>query len=203
MENTNIKFWERYAKLYKFVIEKSNKRLYEILSLHAQRYLKKEDIVLELACGSGQLTEPLSSKVEKWIATDLSKNMVNETEKRINNENVFFSVCDATKINYKDNSFDIVIISNALHIMPNPKKALNEIRRVLKKDGILIAPTFVFEGKVNKKMLWIAEKLGHHVFYKWNMKEYINLIENSNFIIQENLIVQGNLQPSLLVVAKK
>ncbi|MCR5024844.1 MAG: class I SAM-dependent methyltransferase [Lachnospiraceae bacterium] len=42
-----------------------------------------------------------------------------------------------------DASFDAVIISNALHIIPDPEKALSEINRVPKKDGILIAPNFI------------------------------------------------------------
>ena len=38
--------------------------------------------------------------------------------------------------------FDVVIVSNALHIVPHPEKSPAEIRRVLKDDGVLIAPTF-------------------------------------------------------------
>ena len=40
----------------------------------------------------------------------------------------------------------VVIASNALHIVPQPEKALAEIHRVLKDDGVLIAPTFTHEG---------------------------------------------------------
>lgn len=43
---------------------------------------------------------------------------------------------------YADRSFDVVIVSNALHIVPQPEKALQEIGRVLKDDGVLVAPTF-------------------------------------------------------------
>ena len=46
------------------------------------------------------------------------------------------------RLPYADKSFDVVIVSNALHIVPQPEKALAEIRRVLKDDGVLIAPTF-------------------------------------------------------------
>ena len=52
---------------------------------------------------------------------------------------------DATKLTYESENFDVVVIANALHIMPNPDLALWEIHRVLKKDGILFAPTFVYE----------------------------------------------------------
>ena len=47
---------------------------------------------------------------------------------------------------FEKNSFDVVIISNALHIIPNPEKVLSEIARVLKTGGLLIAPNFVHEN---------------------------------------------------------
>ena len=54
---------------------------------------------------------------------------------------------------YASKSFDVVIVSNALHIVPQPEKSLREIKRVLKDDGVLIAPTFThaensFLGKI-------------------------------------------------------
>ena len=54
---------------------------------------------------------------------------------------------DTCKLRYADDSFDVVIIANALHIIPEPEKALAEMRRVLKKDGILIAPNFIHDNK--------------------------------------------------------
>ena len=50
------------------------------------------------------------------------------------------------RLSYADRSFDVVIVSNALHIVPQSEKALAEIRRVLKDDGVLIAPTFTHAG---------------------------------------------------------
>ena len=50
------------------------------------------------------------------------------------------------RLPYAQKSFEVVIVSNALHIVPHPEKALQEIRRVLKDDGVLIAPTFTHAG---------------------------------------------------------
>ena len=36
--------------------------------------------------------------------------------------NLRFEVADATALPYEDNSFDVVLIANALHVMPNPEK---------------------------------------------------------------------------------
>ena len=52
-------------------------------------------------------------------------------------------MADATALPYADDSFDAVLIANALHVMPEPEKALREIDRVLRPGGILIAPNFM------------------------------------------------------------
>lgn len=46
------------------------------------------------------------------------------------------------------------MIANALHIMPNPDKAISEICRVLKPNGVLFAPTFV-RSESRKYKLWV------------------------------------------------
>ena len=52
-------------------------------------------------------------------------------------------MADATALPYADDSFDAVLIANALHVMPEPEKALREIDRALRLGGILIAPNSV------------------------------------------------------------
>ena len=71
----------------------------------------------------------------------------------------------------EDEIFDVVVIANALHIMPQPEKALNEIHRVLKKDGILFAPTFVYERGYPKLPIWLMEKAGFKTYHKWQSEE--------------------------------
>ena len=59
---------------------------------------------------------------------------------------------DMFRLPYAQKSFEVVIASNALHIVPHPEKAMQEIRRVLKDDGVLIAPTFTHaENSVSGK----------------------------------------------------
>ena len=96
---------------------------------------------MELACGTGQITFLMAGKSGSWEATDYSENMIKEAEKRNQGEHkceqLRFCVQDATNLTYEDEKFNVVVIANALHIMPQPEKALKEIHRVLKKDGIL------------------------------------------------------------------
>lgn len=87
---------------------------------------------------------------------------------------------DATALPYAPETFDAVVISNALHIMPNPKAALSEIRRVLKPDGILIAPTFTAAGSVFGRLkIRIMELSGFKVFHKWDSKRYLDFLRQN------------------------
>lgn len=198
----NKKFWQRFAKLYAPFM-KSNKKLYAEICQSIIPYLNKNMNVLELACGTGQLSFPLCSKVRLWEATDFSEKMISEAKKISHSSRLHFSVQDATDLLYADNSFDVVVISNALHIMPHPEKALSEIRRVLKPEGIMFAPTFVHgEGVAFKLRVWLLEHIGFRTYSKWNEIEFKEYITNNGFTIKESKLLGSNISPLCFVSAE-
>lgn len=97
------------------------------------------------ACGSGQLSFSLAKNTKSWIGTDFSKQMISESKKRGEYENLTFEIVDATSSSFANQDFDCVLIANALHIMPKPDEAIKEIYRVLKPDGILFDLTFLWK----------------------------------------------------------
>ncbi|MGV8981153.1 class I SAM-dependent methyltransferase [Clostridium sp.] len=201
-ENTNKKFWEKIAKLYTPMQERKNAKLYWELCEIVSKSLDKNMKVLELACGTGQLTFSLCKKVAAWEATDFSKKMIQEAKSRASNLPVTFTVQDATNLPYEDGRFDTVVIANALHIMPNPDKALTEIRRVLKKGGLLIAPTFVYDGKINKIRIWLMESIGFHTFHKWKSDEYVQFVCKKGFDIIDSSVIAGEMLPECILICK-
>lgn len=78
----NKKFWQRFAKLYSPFMEKGNGELYDNISKTVKPKLNKDMNVLELACGSGQLSFRLARSVKIWEATDFSENMIAEAKKK-------------------------------------------------------------------------------------------------------------------------
>ena len=122
--------------------------MYELI-----RPVVKAKTVLELATGTGLIAKHIVNAAAHIEATDASAEMIAEAKRDNRSAKLHFSVQDMFRLPYADKSFDVVIVSNALHIVPQPEKALAEIRRVLKDDGVLIAPTFThagnsFSGKV-------------------------------------------------------
>ena len=133
-------FWDRNAKFYDWFMFK-DKNAYEKLYTLIHPIVKNKT-VLELATGTGLISKNIVCGAQMIEATDVSSEMIKEAQKCNSSAKLHFSVQDMFHLPYADSSFDVVIVANALHIVPTPEKALREIRRVLKDTGILIAPTF-------------------------------------------------------------
>jgi len=202
MEKDNKKFWDKISKLYTNIIERKNKKTYNEVSKIIKKYLKENYKVLELACGTGQLSFDLYNKVDKYIATDFSEKMISEAQKRDKDNLISFETADATKLKYENNAFDMVIISNALHVMPYPELALQEIKRVLKDDGKLIAPTFVYDGVKNNFIIWLFDKIGFKTYNKWSSNDIKLFIEQNGFLVENTTIIESSVLPECVLIGK-
>lgn len=150
--------------------------------------------VLELACGTGLLSVKIAPIVKHLEATDFSAEMIKQAKMKSYSAKLHFSVQDATQLPYAPESFDVVVISNALHIMPDPKASLRNIRRVLKDDGILIAPTFTAAGSIGGRIrIRIMELSGFRVFHKWTPESFLAFLRENGFKIQKGEVFKGGL----------
>lgn len=191
----NKEFWQRTAKSYGPLMKHSGK-LYDAIRERIRPGLTREMNVLELACGSGQLSFRLAGRVRLWEATDFSENMIVEARKKPRSSRLHFSAQDATALLYAPDSFDAVVISNALHIMPHPELALAEIKRVLKPGGILYAPTFVHgRGAGFRLRAWLLTLAGFKVYFKWTAEGFERFISEHNFQIRQTALLGGSLAP--------
>ena len=198
----NKAFWQRMAKLYAPFMKGSD-RLYAAICDRIRAGLKRDMNILELACGSGQLSLRLSTHVQLWEATDFSENMIREARKRFCSGRLHFSVQDATNLPYVDSSFDAVVIANALHIMPNPKRALSEIRRVLKPGGLLYAPTFVHgKGAGFRLRMRLLSLAGFRVYSPWTAGAFVDYISGCGFEVTKTELLGKSLAPLCYLEAK-
>jgi len=180
----NKKFWDRYARFYDAEVLRFSRLAYTEMYRLMSMLLTKDMDVLELATGTGLIAMNIAGAVQSIEATDFSQKMIETAKKKTVPENVHFTVADATALTYEDHSFDAVVISNALHIMPNPELVLDNVKRVLKPNGILIAPNFS-HGHL-KKSSWnlsvlILKIIGFETYSKWTPEEYVSFIERNGF----------------------
>ena len=171
------KTWDLYAPIYEKAM-RADIRIYQFMYERIPQMVKDKEI-LEIATGPGLLAKHVAPSAKHMIATDYSDGMIAEARKGDCPPNLTFEVADGTALPYAADSFDAVIISNALHIIPEPEKALNEIDRVLRKDGSLIAPNFVnHKGRLGSR-IWsgILKIAGIRFEHQWSGQEYLDWLD--------------------------
>ena len=198
-ENNGHWFWQRYAGVYDLFMLK-DKRAYDRLGKKICAELGESMRVLELAVGTGLVAKRIAGCCKSYIATDYSEKMLSKAKRKKWPDSVHFEQADATALPYDDNSFDAVIISNALHIMPDPLAALANIRRVLKPNGKLIAPTFVrYNSKKDSLFEKPMQKLGFRSWFSWNPDEYEAFLREKNWNIVRSEVIPASFDIAFVV----
>ena len=113
---------------------------------------------LELGCGTGSIwmgRDELLEKCGKLVLTDLSEGMLETAKINIGErDNVEYRHADIQDLPFEDGSFDVVIAHSMLYHVPDLKKGLQEVRRVLKKGGTFYCATLGENNFVEKLAEW-------------------------------------------------
>ena len=166
--------------------------------------------VLDLGCGVGRTTKYLYDKKFEVIGVDIIEEMIKKAKGMYRKIN--FKIGDAGNLDFKDSSFNTVFFSfNGLdYIFPKQEriKALKEISRVLKKNGLFIfsshnpmalffkiRPKFWLRN-LKRNSLFSNYKIESHPFgelhtFYGTPKKQISLIESHTFLRSVNLYRKG------------
>ena len=185
-------FWDRNAGRYDRFMRKDRAAYGEMYELI--RPLVRHKTVLELAAGTGAIAKNIVNAAAHIEATDASVKMIAQAKRDNRSAKLYFSVQDMFHLPYAEESFDVVIVSNALHIVPQPEKALQEIKRVLKDDGVLIAPTFThaensFSGKVRAFFMKLA---GFPLHSRWTSAEYLRFLRQNGWRVRRSAVLKAS-----------
>ena len=185
-------FWDKNAGRYDRFMRKDRAAYDEMYELI--RPVVRHKTVLELATGTGLIAKNIANAAAHIEATDASAEMIAEAKRDTRSAKLHFSVQDMFRLPYANQSFNVVIVSNALHIVPQPEKALQEIKRVLKDNGVLIAPTFThagnsFSGKVKAFFMKLA---GFPLHSKWTSEEYLTFLRQNGWTVRKSVILKAS-----------
>ena len=185
-------FWDKNAGRYDRFMRKDG-AAYEMMYEMIQPVVRHKT-VLELATGTGLIAKHIVNAAALVEATDASAEMIAEAKRDNHSAKLHFSAQDMFHLPYANQSFDVVIVSNALHIVPQPEKALAEIRRVLKDDGVLIAPTFThagnsFSGKVKAFFMKLA---GFPLHSRWTSEEYLRFLRQNGWSVRKSTVLKAS-----------
>lgn len=143
MPTDPARFWNRLARKYA-ADPIGDMAGYERTLEHTRRLLKSTDIVFEFGCGTGTTALKLAPSSARYVATDLSAEMIaigREKAATENVANVEFAVATPENAPYPDASFDAVTCFNVLHLIKDRAAALRGAYRLLKPGGVFISKT--------------------------------------------------------------
>lgn len=127
----------RIRKLYQKLLELSSLKLYpKYLKKKQQKMINKK--VLDIGCGGGLNLITKYREGYFCFGLDVSKKSISLAS-RIFKENGLkcnFLIADATKIPFKNNSFDEVILDNVIEHLDDDKKCIDEIYRILRNNSL-------------------------------------------------------------------
>ncbi len=112
--------------------------------------------VLDVGCNDGTFSKIIleKTKTDKLIGVDLAGKSIDWANRHWKNFGMSFLVGDAQNLKFKSNSFDAVFCLEVLEHVEDPLKALQELKRVMKKSGygIFLVPTdsFLF------RLIWFS-----------------------------------------------
>ena len=160
-------FWNKNAKRYDRFMRKdaaAYRQMYELI-----QPVVKSKTVLELATGTGLIAKHIVNAAAHIEATDASAEMIAEAKRDNHSAKLYFSV-------------------------QHPEKALAEIRRVLKDDGVLIAPTFTHAenslfGKIKAFFMKLA---GFPLCSRWTSEEYLNFLRENGWAVQKSAALKAS-----------
>lgn len=105
--------------------------------------------VLDVATGDGSFIDILLESVASFVSVvgiDVDENELSEARRAIPDRRVELRRADATQLPFRDNSFDTVSISDALHHLADADRAMSEMVRVLRPGGTIIIHEMVGDG---------------------------------------------------------
>ena len=147
MQNTqrhpDARFWDRMAARYsrKPVPDQA---VYETKLDKTDAYLKNDDDVLEIGCGTGTTAIYHAPSVKQILATDIAPKMIDIARSKAcaaNVRNVRFEVSDIGKLGDRSEHFDVILAHSILHLVDDVDRVLRQLHRMLKPGGVLISST--------------------------------------------------------------
>ncbi|HEY3304021.1 MAG TPA: class I SAM-dependent methyltransferase [Candidatus Binatia bacterium] len=103
--------------------------------------VKRSHRVLDLACGPGFVALEFAKHARQVVGVDLTAEMLRKARalaRREGFDNATFRRADVSRLPFADGSFDLVVTRASFHHFPQPEQVLNEMVRVLKRNGKIL-----------------------------------------------------------------
>jgi ubiquinone/menaquinone biosynthesis C-methylase UbiE len=128
--------------------------------------------VLEVACGSGQGLGYLARYAKKIVGGDCDDNILKYATSYYRNS-IEIHKLDAHSLPFEDNSFDVIILYEAIYYLADPNKFIKEAKRILRENGLLII------GAANRE--WAGFNPSPHSYTYFSANELFSFLTAEGF----------------------
>ena len=198
-------FWDRVAPLYDAFENTVNRASYEGTALAVAQMIGPGDEVLECACGTGAISAAIAPACARLVATDYSDGMLAQARKKLaKRSNVTVEQADITALPYADDSFDVAVAGNVIHLLPDPEQALRELARVVRPGGTIILPTYVEPPKRKQGMIpALLARLGAGFERRFTQASYRAFVEGMGYAEARYRLVRGRIPCMIAVLSNR
>ena len=177
-------------KKYSFRIDLFRKFGYDIAKERDLIITESQPIngeIIELGTGKGYFTLALALKGYHFTTVDISQEEQEFARQNIKyyklDSQVNFVVADAAQTNFPDASFDIAFAINLLHHLKNPLKVIDELFRIVTKQGKIVLGDFSEEGFKIVNQVHMSEG-HHHSKGQYNLSDIEKYLKNKNHVMK-------------------
>lgn len=198
-------FWDNAAFVYDIFADVINRKTNKKLCSVVEKLILPTDNVLECACGTGLLSGVIAKKCESLTATDFSEKMLARARRKFANlGNVKFEKADILSLGYPNETFDVIVAANVIHLLDDPYKALSELFRVCKPGGRLIIPTYMNKTAkgASNGVSDVIDRVGANFRQRFTPGSYEKFFADAGYINAEYTLCDGVI-PCVVAVLKK
>lgn len=196
-------FWEDAARRYDRSMWLLGGPMPEVCARVAE-VLRGAERVLELASGTGLVTEAIAPVVGELLATDYADEMVARTRARVGAASgVRCERRDLYALGEPPASFDAVVAANVLHLLPELEAGLAAAREVLRPEGLLVVPTYLHDqGAWARATSWGLGMVGFPGQRRFDLDGLVAAVDAAGFEVVCAEVIPG-LLPVGFVAARR
>lgn len=200
-------FWDKVARVYD-VAESLNGKAYREMVEITKSLVPRGAAVLECAGGTGELSIAAAEKAITVRCTDNSEKMLEvarEKARKKGVENIWFDRQNIFRLDACDETYDVVIAGNVLHLLDEPEKAVRELYRVTKRGGKILLPTFVTRSssRISGALLGVYKKLGFNPSTEYTPRSYVFMLKGCNLGTVKAKLIKGMVPCCYAVIVKR
>jgi len=146
--------------------------------------INRDERICDIACGCGEHSIKMAKKSCEVYGIDVDEKGI-KIAKVLSENKCNFIVGNAEKLPLKSEVFDKVVSVCALEHFRNDVKAIQEMSRIVKPDGVLVLTVDSFTYKGVKKEIQDKHKVRHHVVNYYSVSKLTKKVEKCGFKVEK------------------